>query len=1058
MKLLPFLRKAAGMLFAALVCFANASAINVVNVPAAGQLSSVLPSSEVDSLIVTGFLNSSDFSYMRNNLPKLAYLDLLDATVTNDAIPSSAFSGKITLKTIILPSSVISIGSSAFQNCTILSSVKMPSGLQTLGQSAFSRCSLYGELVLSDSLVSIGNYAFDYNPITKIIFSENLQTIGSQSFYNCTSLSGELVLPSSLSSIGSDAFQSCLSLTSCRINAIIPPTIQSSTLGSIATIYVPQGTGTNYKNASYWNQKLIIEGEPLSIAVALSQPGTLGAKILEQTESLYSVNILTVSGPFNDTDWSQLRNNIPNLISVDLSATTATAVPASQFENKSGLLEIKLPNGLLTIGNRAFYACRGLEKMVIPSTVTSIGDRAFEECDPLREIILPISLNSIGSRVFYSCDRLESVTIPNEVTQIRNGAFYYCTNLKQVVFPSKLNQIENDAFVECKSLSSVQLPNSLTIIGDYAFYNCTSLTSAQLSNSLQTLGTYAFRNCPIDTIVLPATLTNIGNYALNNASIRKITCLQPVPPVLSSDPFNNVNKSTCELVVPFWAETAYRLANIWSQFQTVSTWNAEIDYMPVSGALTLSNNVRPLGTPSVEIMPQGSLNVWGNAPFNTNEFILRHQIHYWDTPSFSQLISENNTMTAQSVRIDIGAYGSYWYYLSFPFDVAISDIRIDNDAYYVFRYYDGASRAAIGSGGSWKNVEQTDTLRAGSGYIFQCNKDVNHLVLPATEASKNRLFASAAQVVTLNEYPAENAANRSWNLVGNPFPSYYDIRCLDYTAPITYWNDYYWNYEAVSPLDDAFLLQPMQAFFVQKPNDLNAITFTPEGRQTSSVAQMRSSLRSVANASRTLINLTLSHKDFADKSRIVLNPDAQPEYETERDAAKFMSTAPEAPQLYSIDGSNVHYAINERPLGEGIIPLGVYAGNAGNYTIAVQEPAEGIEIRLKDKLLGTTIELSSTESYTFSTEAGTFNDRFELHLRATEEATDLTNAGNTKIHIYGAKGAIVVENATESITVYTINGIEISKLDGTGTKTILSVPQGVYIVKVGDKIYKTVVF
>ena len=939
----------------------------------------------------------------------------------------------------------------------------MPNTLRTLGQSAFSRCALTGNLILPDSLVSLGNYAFDYSLITTVVFPEKLQTIGSQAFNNCTSLSGEILLPSALQSIGSDAFANCYGLASCKINATVPPTMSSSgTLGNIATVFVPQGAGANYKNTAYWNQKLIIEGEPVAINVTLTTAGTLGAKILEQIESLYDVNQLVVSGPFNDTDWSQLRNNIPNLISIDLSATTATAVPNSQFEGKSGLLEIKLPGNLLTIGNRAFYACRGLQSMVIPSSVTSIGDNAFYDCEALREIILPASLTSLGSWAFYNCYRLESIVIPNGVTQIKTATFDNCSNLKQVTFPNNLVQID-DAFEYCTALPSIQLPNSLTTIGDYSFYGCTALSSVKLSDSLTTLGYAAFFSCPIDSITLPSPLTSIGSNALNSATIKKITCLQPVPTILSNDPFNNVNKSTCELVVPFWAETNYRLANIWSQFQNVSTWNAAIDYLLVSGTLTLSDNVRPLGNPTVEIMLQSNLNIWGNAPFNTNTFILRNQfrdyIYNYNTPYYSQLISEYTAITAQSVKIDMSIYGNQWYYLSFPFDVAMSGISIDDGAYYVFRYYDGASRASIGAGGSWKNVEQTDTLHAGTGYIFQCSANVNHLVLPATNESKNRLFTSTSQAIALNEYPADNAANRSWNLAGNPFPSYYDIRCMDYTAPITYWNDYNYRYEAVSPIDDAFLLQPMQAFFVQKPNDLSTVTFTPEGRQTSSTAQLRSSmLKSASSSSRILINLTLNNENFADKSRIVLNPDAQPDYEIERDAAKFMSTAPEVPQLYSIDISNVHYAINERPVADGIVPLGVYIGNAGNFSIAIQEPVEGFEILLKDKDSDNVVDLSSGE-YTFSSESGTFDNRFELQIRKTEsEVTGRLEPGNLKVNVYAMKGTIVVENATGVITIYSVNGAKVVNIDAQGTQSTIPVSQGVYIVKINGKAYKTVVF
>ncbi len=1060
-----YLFKQVGILLIALFCATTSiQATNVtVNVPAAGQLSTVLSATDVDSLTVTGFLNSSDFSYMRSELSQLTYLNLLDATVENNTIPSYALEEKTTLKKVILPSSITSVNSFAFYNCSSLSVVDMPDGLQTLANSSFSRCALVGELILPDSLASIGNYAFDYNPITNVIFPEGLETIGYQAFYYCSLLSGELLLPSTLNSIDSYAFAECYALTSCKITAITPPAISSYSLGNITTVYVPQGAGSDYRNAPYWDQKMIIEGEGETVTVTLTQAGTLGAKILEQIGSLYDVNRLVVSGPFNDTDWGQLKNNLPNLISVDLSAITATAIPNSQFENKSGLLEIKLPDNLLTIGSYAFYRCHGLQTIDIPSTVTTIGEGAFYECRPLQEIILPASLTSLEHSVFYNCDRLESVVIPNGVTLIKSSVFAYCYNLKQVTLPNNLIQIESSAFYNCTVLSSIQLPNSLTTIGNSAFSECTSLSSVELPVSLASMGSNAFRNCPFDSITLPATLTNIGSYALNSATIKKITCLQPTPPVLNNDPFNNINKSVCELIVPFWAETSYRLANIWSQFQNVSTWNAEINYLPVSGTLTLSENIRPLGNPTVEIMPQGDLSVLGIAPFNTNEFILKPQLRYISYPSsysssYSQLINEYNTLNAENVKIDMSAYGNRWYYLSFPFDVAMSDISIDDDAYYVFRYYDGVSRAEVGTGSSWKNVEQTDTLRAGTGYIFQCSKDINHLVLPATSESKNRLFTSTSQAIELNEYVAENAANRNWNLTGNPFPSHYDIHYMDYTAPITYWNDYYGRYEAVSPVDDAFVLQPMQAFFVQKPNDLDAITFTPEGRQTSSATQLRSSkLRSISSF-RTLINLTLSDEKFSDKSRIVLNQDAQLAYEIECDAAKFMSTSPEVPQLYSIDRSSVHYAINERPVGDGIVPLGIYTGNAGTFNITLQEPVGDFDVLLKDKKLDKVVDLS-VEEYTFYAEAGTFEDRFELQINEKEDiTTGYLEPENVKANVYAAQGAIVIENATGTATVYSVNGIKVAIVDAQKTPNTIVVPQGVYIVKVNGETHKTVVF
>ncbi len=55
--------------------------------------------------------------------------------------------------------------------------------------------------------------------------------------------------------------------------------------------------------------------------------------------------------------------------------------------------------------------------------VTSIGDRAFYSCRGLTSVTIPNSVTSIGESAFYYCIGLTSVTIPNSVTSIGNAAF-----------------------------------------------------------------------------------------------------------------------------------------------------------------------------------------------------------------------------------------------------------------------------------------------------------------------------------------------------------------------------------------------------------------------------------------------------------------------------------------------------------------------------------------------------------------------------------------------------------------------------------------------------------
>ena len=129
----------------------------------------------------------------------------------------------------------------------------------------------------------------------------------------------------------------------------------------------------------------------------------------------------------------------------------------SSFNIKNGVLEeytgkdadVVIPDGVMEIGDRAFYGCSGLTSITIPDSVTKIGTFAFGNCSSITSITIPDSVTKIGGSAFYGCTGLTSITIPDSVTIIGDRAFYGCTGL-----------------------TSVTIPNSVTKIGDCAFYGC----------------------------------------------------------------------------------------------------------------------------------------------------------------------------------------------------------------------------------------------------------------------------------------------------------------------------------------------------------------------------------------------------------------------------------------------------------------------------------------------------------------------------------------------------------------------------------------------------------
>ena len=66
------------------------------------------------------------------------------------------------------------------------------------------------------------------------------------------------------------------------------------------------------------------------------------------------------------------------------------------------------------------------------------------------------------------------------------------------------------------TLASFTMPNGKTKVHRYLFYNDTALTYANLQGATQ-IEDYAFYGCSNAEIVLPSTLTSIGQYAFNNA-------------------------------------------------------------------------------------------------------------------------------------------------------------------------------------------------------------------------------------------------------------------------------------------------------------------------------------------------------------------------------------------------------------------------------------------------------------------------------------------------------------------------------------------------------------
>lgn len=927
----------------------------------------------------------------------------------------------------------------------------------------------------------INNGRYTQSNITSVTLPKTLRYIGDYGLGYMSNVRS-IEIPENVTSMGSYVFSNSSNLTSIKMNAVVPPAISSMSGSSYKKVTIPVESFHAYRIANVWKDNILIGGDGVTVSTGKIVAGDLGHIVLDEATYLQEVNKLIIDeGTLNNDDWNTI-NSMTNLIEVDMSGVTMSSLPEEAFYGRWAIEKVVLPHNLTSIGSYALYGT-GIKEINLPETLTSLGSYSFNNCDSIRTISIPKAIASIPSYCFNDCDNLQKVEFPNELTTINQYAFNSCDILSDVVLPSSLTSIGSYAFRYCpiktidipagistinnysfannSALDSLFIPETVTTINSNAFYYCSSLKNVQFSEGLVNLYSYAFYNCKqLSEVVLPSSLERCEGAPFYNCSgIKKIEARSVIPPTTNgSCPLSNVDLNDVVLYVPSWSTSEYTLADGWSSFYTVEVSDFMPQYIKVNKDFyftvrdTVSSDYRPnisMTYSSVESTDaygytnyeRGNLTVSGRSKLAVNDLSLvvspyaKYYSDYnvangYDYDSYrtnlnSTSLIVNGEMRAENVRMDLNNYNSRWQFVTFPFDVKVSDIVPQKENIsWVIRGHNSAMRAAGKVDSVWVNLTADDVLEAGKGYIMHnYNPDYTNSwfwVYPLKESVNRQLiFSSEDRTIELEENLAEFDHNRSWNLIGNPYPCFYDSRFMDFDAPFMVWNSYNQNYVAYNPADDAYILSPGEAFFVQRPFDQESITFRKEGRQTHRYAremalEAPARAKVASNNARTIFNLTLQQDTLIDRTRVVFNDAATLAYEMSRDAAKFASTERNVPQIFTI-ADKTRYAINERPFATGDVALGVYCGVDGEFTISLDKTYE-CKVFLEDKLANKFVELTADNSYTFCAFAGEDLTRFVLHFE-----TDATGVDN-----------INIDNANTEDAIYNLQGIKVNNFNKKG--------------------------
>ncbi len=287
--------------------------------------------------------------------------------------------------------------------------------------------------------------------VETVTLPSTIRTIGANAFRQCQRLKS-ITIPDSVESIGDSAFFGCTSLTSIEIPR--------------AVTFI----GTSVFDHCRIREFSVDPGNPYYCSVN----GVLFDKA--------ATVLIAYPGGSSPRDYT-----VP---------PTVFSIAPSAF-CRSRLRSVRLPEGLVSIENYAFYDCGDLETVNLPETLTKVGEYAFSECHSLESISIPKSVSIIGrgalvnrylrnitvdpenpyytsdkgvlfdkqkkTLVLYPPDRQNMMyKIPDSVEIIRTMAFSNCSNLEVITIPSSVKVLEKDAAVGYFS-PPVRVPKTLYI-------------------------------------------------------------------------------------------------------------------------------------------------------------------------------------------------------------------------------------------------------------------------------------------------------------------------------------------------------------------------------------------------------------------------------------------------------------------------------------------------------------------------------------------------------------------------------------------------------------------
>lgn len=434
---------------------------------------------------------------------------------------------------------LVKIEGGAISDCKNLERVYIGEKLSSIGGKTFEGCPVLRQIILDDrndsfcvedgilfnAKKSILYRYLPQNQDSSYTVPQGVSYIGGGAFADCKNLK-QLVLSDSVTKLGDRSFANS-GLTAMTLSDNVD-SCGAGIFAGCASLSEVQLS----KRLWYLSRETFLDCISLTSITLPANIGAYGNSVFEGCTSLSEIEVSDASKYFSSVDG----------VLFDKEKTKLCYYPLGKKES-----DYQIPEGTITIGERAFCYCTALQRIEIPASIkviesyafyqsklqevflpdsiTSMGNYAFAKCEKMSKIKLSNGLSEIPYRAFAECVAITEVTIPREVISVRGSAFEGCSNLVQYLVDDKnTSYTVVDGVLYSKSMQTLQLypiakvkesftvPDSVTKIGAGAFAQAKWLKKIAFSENVTDIEWCAFEGCEnLKTVRLPKNLTSISN-------------------------------------------------------------------------------------------------------------------------------------------------------------------------------------------------------------------------------------------------------------------------------------------------------------------------------------------------------------------------------------------------------------------------------------------------------------------------------------------------------------------------------------------------------------------